>query len=358
MFYSIPYNTVPDSEPITSKVSEFIKKNNRVIEPIVNTKKVFRIDGLSSQIQEITPEIKGMIKEHGVRPYRSRFSDESSLRAQCWYYSGLSVTYNRDNKIERDPYQAAFGKPRSGIREIFFRANGNPNPEGLKIYEQLVAKKIVDKAWFQMEEEGSSSFLDYLKSKNIEYGIEFQKLVQSQDQQIVSKRMIKGDFSDNYAFRHLTPAFQTGSVFRFLKKIKRSLIRSRLAVIDSSHYEGDFMKDYSWHCDESLFLGVRINIPIFTNEHFFLETDNYSKHILNPGFAYSWNTSNKHRVYCDKKNVGKRGHLVLALSPWFDYDSLNDTWVTNEFFAKKHPFDMINDGDFFEGTKIHEDDLL
>jgi len=40
-----------------------------------------------------------------------------------------------------------------------------------------------------------------------------------------------------------------------------------------------------------------------------------------------------------------RTHLVIGVSPWYDYNSKNNTWSQNEFFGNKHPFDMLLDGD-------------
>jgi hypothetical protein len=45
---------------------------------------------------------------------------------------------------------------------------------------------------------------------------------------------------------------------------------------------------------------------------------------------------------------------VMGISPWFTYNGEDDSWSTNEFFGKKHPIDMLIDGDlckFIKGIK-------
>lgn len=85
-------------------------------------------------------------------------------------------------------------------------------------------------------------------------------------------------------------------------------IRSRIAKIDGS---GNVNSRTAWHCDEHPSYCLRVNIPIVTNEHYHLQTED---HIITPkaGYAYVWDTSKIHRAFCSKQNALHRINLVLG----------------------------------------------
>jgi hypothetical protein len=62
------------------------------------------------------------------------------------------------------------------------------------------------------------------------------------------------------------------------------------------------------------------------------------------GNVYSWDTNIAHRVYPTTEEDSTRVHLVLGFSPWFDYIEEEDCWVSNEFYGKMHPHDMLANG--------------
>jgi hypothetical protein len=44
-------------------------------------------------------------------------------------------------------------------------------------------------------------------------------------------------------------------------------------------------------------------------------------------------------------------HLVLGISPWFDYIEEEDCWISNEFYGEMHPHDMLTAGHVHEKIK-------
>ena len=52
------------------------------------------------------------------------------------------------------------------------------------------------------------------------------------------------------------------------------------------------------------------------------------------------------------KPIKKRTNYILAVNPWFDWDSQNKCWIQNEFYGEKHPLDMIVDGDVINGLEL------
>lgn len=156
-------------------------------------------------------------------------------------------------------------------------------------------------------------------------------------------KYLKNSYYDTFSFIKPTVASQTGELGSFMSKIKRTVVRSRISTIDGNY--GPFDDSLGWHRDESVFINLRLNIPITTGEEFFFEMENTEPYNLDYGYLYSWDTNIPHRVFVNKNSNRLRTNLVIGCSPWFDYDYYNESWAPNDFFGKKHPFDMLIDGD-------------
>jgi hypothetical protein len=59
-----------------------------------------------------------------------------------------------------------------------------------------------------------------------------------------------------------------------------------------------------------------------------------------------------HRAYAKTRTAPPRIHLMLGFSCWWDFDEKTNSWSTNEFAGKKHPVDMLVDGDIISGLKL------
>lgn len=160
---------------------------------------------------------------------------------------------------------------------------------------------------------------------------------------------LRNTYFDSYAFRHHSPCVKETGLFDFIKGFKRSPIRSRLATINSKFVSDEERKMFGWHRDETVFENLRINIPIITDDTFMFQLEKQSPVHLSVGNAYSWDTNIAHRVFPTTQEPKSRSHLVLGFSPWFDYLENEDAYVSNEFYGKKHPIDMLLEGN------VHED---
>lgn len=161
--------------------------------------------------------------------------------------------------------------------------------------------------------------------------------------------VLKNSYFDTYAFLKPTPASEHKSLGKFMQRCKRTRVRSRLSTI---HAKYPFLQSESrrgWHRDESIFANIRINIPITTTPNYFFQMENYNPVHIPVGHAYCWDTHKPHRVCNYVQEDTTRTHLVLGFSPWWDYIPEEQAWVQNEFYGVKHPFDMVIDGDVFEG---------
>lgn len=165
---------------------------------------------------------------------------------------------------------------------------------------------------------------------------------------------VRGSYYDTYGFCVSTPA-----ALRFLPDLlatfKRSPIRSRLSVIRGAR-AAPAQFAWGWHRDESVFENLRVNIPLTDCDDYALQiscTDefpaqpgpNIQTYHTEVGRMYSWDTHTPHRACALRETTEDRTSIVLGFSPWFDYDAATDEWVPNEFFGKKHPLQMLLDGD-------------
>jgi len=162
-------------------------------------------------------------------------------------------------------------------------------------------------------------------------------------------KFLKNSYYDTYAFTKPTALSQIGELGNFLSKIKRTIVRSRISTIDG--WQGP-SGNAGWHRDESIFINLRINVPITTSNDFYFEMEDRAPYHLSIGNIYSWDTNIPHRVFVDKQTTNTRTHLVIGCSPWFDYNLDDESWSPNEFFGKKHPFDMLIDGDILPNELI------
>ena len=160
---------------------------------------------------------------------------------------------------------------------------------------------------------------------------------------------------DTYGLSYRTPASKHGYLGKFLDTCKRTMVRSAVRIIYADQ-EGPAGNDkyagVTWHRDESMFVNLRVNIPLVTDPIFLLEQEGHSPVHLEAGYAYSWDTHVLHRAYAKERAPKHRIHLMLGFSCWWDFDEATGNWAQNEFFGKKHPKDMLIAGDVIPGLKL------
>jgi hypothetical protein len=171
----------------------------------------------------------------------------------------------------------------------------------------------------------------------------------------INPQIIKNTHYDTYGFSHRTPASKHKSLGTFLDTFKRPMVRTALRIIYAEN-EGPVGDDkyagIMWHQDEPMPVNLRVNIPLVTHPDYVLEQEGFDPVHLEPGYAYSWDTRTMHRAYAKTRTAPPRIHLMLGFSCWWDYDETTNTWSTNKFAGKKHPMDMLVDGDVIPGLKL------
>ena len=158
----------------------------------------------------------------------------------------------------------------------------------------------------------------------------------------------KNTYNDTLSFYEKTDLSKYKSLGLFLNGLSRTMIRSRISILDGSHKSTKDIS-YGWHNDELIFLNLRINIPIESTDNYFIQIlnnqslteNNIIEFNLKPGLAYAYDTNKYHRAICKENENTKRINLILGISPWFDFNSECNQWVSNEFYGEMHPFEML-----------------
>ena len=161
----------------------------------------------------------------------------------------------------------------------------------------------------------------------------------------------RNTYNDTYSFVERTPFSNHLFLKEFFDSFKRTLIRSRVSTIKAGRVEATKF-DFCWHNDEQVFLNLRINIPIQTSSNYSLQIIKnadanelvFDEFSMESGFAYVYDSGKNHRPFCKKLDTLDRIHLICGISPWFDFDCVNQSWVSNEYYGKIHPFEMFESG--------------
>jgi len=160
---------------------------------------------------------------------------------------------------------------------------------------------------------------------------------------------------DTYGFVYRTPASRVGELGRFIDTFKCPLVRTAVRIIYAEN-EGpvgdDKFAGVTWHIDERMPINLRVNIPLVTHPDYVLEQKEHTPIHLEQGHAYTWDTNLLHRAYAKTRTAPPRIHLMLGFSCWWDFNETAQTWSSNKFTGRKHPLDMLVDGDVIPGLEL------
>jgi hypothetical protein len=275
--------------PHNSTIEKYILKATDLNKYINKLSPKFSSDYLSSGLNLDQEKIKFQVNEL-LKKYQSYSFQYNSRESQFASYTSTSLTFNTNaiDNISNDPQQSGLGS------NIYSSGNAH-------FYENIEA--------------------------------------------------LKNSYADTYSFHERTPISQEGLLKSLLDSFKRTLIRSRISTIKANCNESTDLK-YLWHQDESIFLNLRVNVPIQSNENYVIqflsekanEAAEISEFHLEPGKAYVYDTQKYHRPFCKKLNDSDRINIICGVSPWFDYDREKNQWCSNEFYGELHPFEMFQNG--------------
>lgn len=271
-----------------------------------------------------------IIERVGFTGFNS-YVKETQKRSET--YGGFSLTYN-PARLDVSPHASSLGEVKYGMSNVFTSENGieffkwmEETKANGDFYRVVAANGLpAGKVW--AEERGW--FLP--DAAWVDNGTRVQ-------------RGYRDGYFDTWRFTKLVPEVTEGPLSELIGSVRRTMVRSRCAVVRPETQGAVETKEFLWHSDEVLFTNFRLNIPLRTNSKFFLEDKELGRFDFTAGHGFSWNTEKLHRATWEADATGSRSALVIGTNPWFDYIEEEDAFVSNEFFGKKHPFDMLVDGD-------------
>jgi len=167
----------------------------------------------------------------------------------------------------------------------------------------------------------------------------------------------KNSYWDSHGMIKRTKASRYKSISQLLDHSKRTIMKSRVATCHGNT-KSMLEENRNFHTDAPNHFAIRINIPVKTSNTYFFRIESRREPIfLETGWAYTFNNEIPHKVYTARPSNKARTHLVLAFSPWWDYNAEEDSWTSNEFFGKKHPMQMVMDGDVLSGLSDLDVDI-
>jgi hypothetical protein len=224
-----------------------------------------------------------------------------------------------------------------------------------------------DHGWIKSDQDGNSSASEIYTGFSLMYNPNHSDVMNLHQSSLGTNKLVdfkfyqndivhkKNTYLDTLGFRLRTPASTTGYLGQFLSSFNSSLTRGRMSIIHADKFEdASQLKMYGWHHDEPIFENLRLNIPMLTDPIFKFQIKDGRPYHLAVGNSYSWDTAIMHRVFSDQIADKIRAHLVIGISPWFDYDESDDSWNINEFYGTMHPFDMLVGGHVVPGLKFKE----
>lgn len=323
MSLKLSLTDAPESIPVAMALNKLAAYHNSQLKPRTPYPNLIKLELTETNMDLLIKDTLQAVENTGMWGYRLRGKNEDgSLRSDTGYL-GMGLTYNplHVDGIQSDPHEQVQGNHFQHITESFgaTTGDGRVNP--------------------------------------------YSRIDNGRDRVLAAR---KNTHYDTYSMAFRTEGSRYGYLGTFLDSLKRSMVRSSIRII-SSEATGQAMgatgteasvklPGVAWHTDEPMFENLRINIAIKTDPMFVLEqkTDEGKRIHLEAPYAYSWDTGIPHRAFCTQRTVEpiRRTHIMLGIAPWWDFDEATQTWTQNEFFGKKHPWDMLCDGDIIAGAKL------
>lgn len=155
----------------------------------------------------------------------------------------------------------------------------------------------------------------------------------------------KGGYMDGLRYSELTPKVQSiPELKEFFDGFKVPVVRSTARTIRGGYAKKANFKG-GYHTDGDGFQYLRLNICLTSDKYVGLQYENELPFFMSAGDQYVIMSHVMHRACVLASQSFLRTHFVIDVVPWFDFN--DGVWTPNEFFGKKHPFDMIKDGDIY-----------
>lgn len=158
------------------------------------------------------------------------------------------------------------------------------------------------------------------------------------------------DYLDSLGFRKVCPAVTLKPAFmRVISGFRVPVVRGTIRVIEGSQAFASREDGVGMHTDANPCKAMRVNLSVQTSDDFGLQYEGHAPLISKSGEHRIVCTDFNHRAWIRKRNKVQRIHFVFDVLPWLAYDASRDAYSLNEFFGRKHPYDMVVERNIWKG---------
>lgn len=265
------------------------------------------------------------------------------------YYGGWSIKQNPIYCQSQGltPEAAGMGELPSPISWFLFSSLGSAVYQRLEESQQMLPLTRI------AVEEGYKAVVDRLLQFNIITAEQAANIKLPQEEKLSKFHKEKDSYYDTWSFTEWTNSARESGIEDLTTNANCQVLRSRVAWqrgafrdyrVANKDYENSNDR-WTWHSDEPVVHNTRLIIPVQTSSAYALEVKGKQPEVFETGYAYTFNTNIVHRqLQVNNDSKLDRIFIVLGFNPWFDWVPAEEAWVSNQYYGKVHPLDMLTEG--------------
>lgn len=265
------------------------------------------------------------------------------------YYGGWSIKQNPAYCQSQGltPEAAGMGELPSPISWFLFSSLGSAVYQRLEESQQMLPLTRI------AVEEGYKAVVDRLLQFNIITTEQAANIKLPQEEKLSEFHKEKDSYYDTWSFTEWTNSARESGIEYLTTNANCQVLRSRVAWqrgafrdyrVANKDYENSNDR-WTWHSDEPVVHNTRLIIPVQTSSAYALEVKGKQPEVFETGYAYTFNTNIVHRqLQVNNDSKLDRIFIVLGFNPWFDWVPAEQAWVSNQYYGKMHPLDMLTEG--------------
>ena len=344
----------PEHKTVHMWIAESLDMQQYVdtMKPVNDEQLLYRFEDTTMDLDATIQASHDAFARFGWHDFKNVYGSVSDSMMKNDGYGGLSTVYNKEYRYynDVDPNAQTLGYGRSNIPDNFMYKHWD-------IMDKLIMERLDKDYWAELQQYGTHHGFKYMLDNNVINEEQYKEFCDEfEDRNDVGKRINKNTYSCTWGFNTWSEPAKFGELNKIVERVKRTPIRGRLVSMRNLYNEERvaIANKYLWHTDDSWFYELRLilNLTNEKDEYGIAIKDNGEQKYI-PGEWHCFNTGIAHCPTINQSMPGaERINYICAVNPWFDWIEEERCWVQNEFYGKKHPVDMVIDGDVITGIKL------
>lgn len=154
---------------------------------------------------------------------------------------------------------------------------------------------------------------------------------------------MRGGYLDSYRYTDYVEEMEALPTLKALvDSLAFDVLRLSIRVADLRTASISNLKDAQWHVDGSPYEQLRLNIAVNTDGSVGIQYKDCPPIMYENGKMLNVIIDEAHRIFFSKNSDLQRINILVDISPWFKL--VDGEWIPNEYFGKKHPYDIVKEG--------------